>query len=146
MNEPKPKPDDSPWGQGANPFSDVPPAQGAPFGANPYGSPQFSPMVTPEGYRGDSINSLAITGLVFSIIGIACCGIFGIVGLAIAIPAYLMAQADLQNFQGSLHPVLLGKLTTSKNLALAGIIVGGLGLLMGCGFAALQIAIIAMDA
>lgn len=125
--DPAPGAGSSPWQGSQNPFSDIPPTIEKPYpGAAPY-----LPMVPPPGWRGDTINGLAIAGLVFSILSAACCALFGIVGIALAIPAYFMAQHDLALYSQGLHPVLLSKLTTAKNMALAGIIVGVIGFVLG---------------
>lgn len=128
--DPAPGAGSTPWQGAHNPFSEIPPTIEKPYpGETPY-----LPMVPPPGWRGDTINGLAIAGLVFSILSAACCALFGIVGIALAIPAYFMAQNDLALYsQGSqgLHPALLSKLTTAKNMALAGIIVGVIGFVLG---------------
>jgi hypothetical protein len=130
-----PKPSSTPWQGGANPFADVPPTIEKPT----YVESPFQPMVPPPGWRGDTINGLAIAGLVLSVLGavtgICTCGIPGIIGLALAIPAFYMAQHDLAQFSHQLHPVLLSKLKTAKSLGLAGIIVGAIAIVLAfvCG-------------
>ena len=151
-NEP-PKPDSppppsSPW-QGSqnpfsgsqNPFSDVPPTAAKPYIDSPY-----QPMIPPPNWRGDTINGLAIAGLVFSILGAACCGVFAFVGIALAIPAYFMAQQDLSLYSQGLHPALLSKLTTAKNMALAAIVVGVIGFVLGFVCVGVQIGIPFLEA
>lgn len=137
-NEP-PKPDSSqppsspwqgspnPWQGSQNPFSDIPPTVEKPY---PNPSP-YQPITPPPNWRGDTINGLAIAGLVFSILSAACCGLFAFVGIALAIPAYFMAQHDLGLYSQGLHPALLSKLTTAKNMALAAIVVGLIGFVLG---------------
>lgn len=135
MSDPNdlPKPDPTspspsgPWQGSQNPFSDVSPTVDRPqFDQSPY-----QPVIPPPNWRGDTINGLAIAGLVFSILGAACCGVFAIVGVALSIPAYFMAQHDLSLYSQSLHPALLSKLTTAKNMGLAGIVVGIIGFILG---------------
>jgi hypothetical protein len=125
------QPPSSPWQGSQNPFSDIPPTAEKPY---PVNSP-YQPMIPPPNWRGDTINGLAIAGLVFSILGavmgICLCGVPGIIGVALAIPAYFMAQHDLSLYSQGLHPALLSKLTTAKNMALAAIVVGVIGFVLG---------------
>ena len=134
-NPDAPKPTSSPWQGSANPFADVPPTVDKPY----MPEAAYQPMVPPPGWRGDTISGLAIAGLVLAVIGavtgICTCGIPGIIGLALAIPAYYMAQHDMAQFSHGLHPVLLSKLKTAKSLGLAGIIVGAIAFVIAfvCG-------------
>lgn len=144
MSEPNPpepdspKPSPSPWQGSANPFADVPPTVDKPY----IPEAAYQPMVPPPGWRGDTINGLAIAGLVLAVIGavtnFCTCGIPAIIGLALAIPAYYMAQHDLAQFSHNLHPVLLSKLKTAKSLGLAGIIVGAIAFVLSLACGALQ--------
>ena len=144
-----------------DPWDSIKPSQPRPA-PNPYASPTPTPQKPrwpgpaplhgPSGWRGDTIRQYAVWGLVISIvttvIGLLCCAFLPAAGFAMSVPAFLMARHDLAFFAHDTHPDFLDELTTSRNLALAAVIVSSVGTLLGLvcmglniGFFALQMAI-----
>ncbi|MGV3771886.1 MAG: DUF4190 domain-containing protein [Verrucomicrobiales bacterium] len=64
-------------------------------------------------------NTLAVTGLVFSILGLFCCGLLG------AIIGIVCSAIGLSQIKD--NP---GKFTTKKSIPIAGIIIGVIGLIL----------------
>ncbi|HWI44162.1 MAG TPA: DUF4190 domain-containing protein [Nocardioides sp.] len=120
----------SPYGQ--SPYGQAPQDQN-PYGQAPYGqSPYGQPYQAPYGYQpAQTTNGLAIASLVVSIISItAFCGLTGIVG---AILGHVARKQIRERNQGG------------AGMALAGIIIGWIGVALVVVFALVMIIAIASD-
>lgn len=109
----------------------APPPTPAP--GNPRKDPGLAPLYDPPDWRGDLIRQLALVGLIVSIVsavGLLCCPLLPLVGLAISAPAIFMAQKDLKQFS-DVHPDFLEHLTNSRSMAIAGTIVSGIASAIG---------------
>lgn len=117
-----------------------PPDGSAPYGTPPYGSPSggyggygyggYEPPGPPGygppgyGYQPPQQSGMAIAALVsgiLSLVGVCCCGLLGLVGIA-GVVCGLMAKKEIQESRGA---------KTGDGLALAGIITGAIGIVLG---------------
>lgn len=141
----QPPADQAPYGQdpyGQSPYTQSPygqaqpdqnPYSQAPYGQSPYGqSPYGQPYQAPYGYQpAQTTNGLAIASLVVSIISVtAFCGLTGIVG---AILGHVARKQIRERNQGG------------AGMALAGIIIGWIGVALIVVFALVMIVAIASE-
>ena len=99
------------------PYQQQPYQQAPPYPPNP----QFLPLYPPDPYgsypQPATRNGLAIASLVCSLLGL-CCGIGSLVGIGLGIAGLNQAQ----------------RLGTGRRLSIAGIVVGGVGVLVAVGW------------